>query len=343
MIQMKSGMLQNIWEQPDVLAGLVQNAQDYSGFKKDVLSKENIFIVGTGGSLNGALACVTAFAKYAGRVPVVLPASEIGYYTHLFNEKSAVVLISQSGESFETKQMCHLMAERGLPFWGLTNEEGSTLATMATKTLLMGAGKEVSSATKTYTATVMLLYLVAAADSEAAMTHLARIPACVEQTLLACQSKIEAVANILLKEKAMVVLADNINGASARASALLLKEKNLIMAEGMTASEFRHGAVEVIEKGLQVLYHAPCDQNRGETLKHIDFLQKTGCDITFVSTDKPATIAEERFLPVFTPGEDVFTHISAILPSQLLTERLARMQGLDVDNFRYLTKIVGNY
>lgn len=144
MTDKKSGMYKNISEQAEVLTRLTDNYDEViGGFAGDVLAREKLFLVGTGASLNGALSSIPAFAKLSGRVPFVIPASEIGYYTHLFDSDSAVVLISQSGDSFETKLMCDVMQGKGLPFWGITNEVDSTLAQRADKVLLMKDRKSV--------------------------------------------------------------------------------------------------------------------------------------------------------------------------------------------------------
>lgn len=341
---MKSGMYRNIMEQYGVLCTLVEGGGSaLERFAKDVRCKQRIFLIGTGASLNAALACTAAFAKYAGIVPTVLPASEVEHYTHLFGADSAVVLISQSGDSFETKMMCQLMNRKGLPFWGITNEVCSTLAKQAENVLLMRAGTEVSSATKTQTATMLLLFLVAAHGSQQGMQALAGLPARVQETISGCEARVADAAALLAKERVLYVLSDNLSGASARQGALMLKEKDFIMAEGMTASEFRHGAVEVVEKGLAVVYLAPCSANRAETQKHITFLTTVGCKLVVVSPEPFEDMNGCCYIPMAACDEDVFSNICATIPMQLLAERIADQNGYDVDGFRYLSKVVSQY
>ncbi len=339
----KSGMLINILEQEGVLQKLVCGNKEIECFAQDVRSKKNIFIVGTGASLNAAYACIVAFTQFAGIVPCVIPAAEIDYYLHVFNEDSAVILISQSGDSFETKMMCEFMQNKNLPFWGITNEANSTLAKKATSVLFMNAEKEVSSATKTYTATLLLLYLVAAFGNESALKALEEIPNTVKSTIDECESKIEKLAETLKDCKSIYVLGDNINSATARAGALLLKEKNLIMAEGMTASEFRHGAVEVCKPGLEFIIIAPTKANWEEVKKHISFLKSLNCNVTLIAPQNAPGVEEYRYLQVAGAPLDCVSQLAATIPMQLLTEKIANIIGLDVDGFLYLSKVVGKY
>ena len=342
MMKKMSGMQKNIDEQEAVITNLVEKyPEDIQDFAESLLSREQIFIVATGASLNAALSSVPAFAHFANRVPIVLPASEIMYYSHLFNEKNAVVLISQSGNSYETVQMCELMKKNRSPFWGITNEPDSSLANMADHLLFMEAEKEVSSATKTYTASVLLLQMAAAWSSQnKAITEL---PQCVSQTLHDCKESAYRIAEQLNGITQLYILGDNINGPTAREAALMFKEKVLLHAEGMTASEFRHGAVEVCQKGLKVLMCAPTRQNIDEMKKHFHYLSGLGCDVTWISPWMIDGLSEGSYIPISVPSEDTLTQIPAVIPFQYMTEHLSDFKGYDVDGFRYLTKVVAKY
>lgn len=341
---MKSVMYQNIMEQPQVLSAIVESNQNIDAFTADLLAHKTLYLVGTGASLMAAQAAVPAFAAGCGRIPHVIAAGEVFYYTHMFDRDSAVVLISQSGDSYETVKMCEWMHQRGLPFWGITNEPESTLCRMATRTLLMEAGKELSSATKTYTATLMLLLQVAAV-SEPMRSELAALPCLVQEAIALCQEPIERIAPEFVDwaGKPMYVLADSINTAAAQEAALMLKEKARILAEGMTASAFRHGAVEVIEPGLKILFCAPIKDQAGPSEVHIRFLQEHGCDVTVVAPQKPECIDEAHFIPLPECPNHPFTALPVVVPCQLLAERIADLMGLDVDGFRYLSKVVASY
>ena len=341
---MKSVMYQNILEQPAVLANIVTGNQEIEAFSTDILSRKNLYLVGTGASLMAAQASVPAFAAGCGRIPFVIPASEIFYYSHIFNHDSAVVLISQSGDSYETCKMCEWMTQRKLPFWGITNEPDSTLYRMATKTLLMGAGKELSSATKTYTATLMLLFRVAAIGTN--MLHqLSDLPPLVSKTIKDCVEAVDRASEAFLDcaGKPMYVLADTINGPAAQEAALMLKEKARILAEGMTASAFRHGAVEVVEPGLKILFCAPVKEQAKDSEIHIRYLLDRGCSVTVIALDKPDCIDTAHYIPLPYCSNPVFTALPVIIPCQILAEHIANRMGLNVDGFRYLSKVVSAY
>lgn len=158
-----------------------------------------------------------------------------------------------------------------------------------------------------------------------------------------CHDACIKMAENLLGKKTLYVLGDNINGPAARESALIFKEKCLIHAEGMTASEFRHGSVEVAEEALPVLMLSPTRSNRQEMEKHAAYLQEKGFDVYLAAPECFPSVSEDRYIPIATSEEDTMGHLSAVIPAQFIAEDLACRMGFDPDGFRFLTKVLANY
>ena len=155
---MKSGMYKNICEQYDVLKDL---AERFAAKTELDNLRGKLYLIGTGASLNACYAAIRPFVELAGVYPVVLAATEAMSYIELFGADDFVVLVSQSGESFETKQLCAAFNKAGVRFCGITNSPASTLAKKANVVIDLGTGEEVSSATKTHTASMLALYMLA--------------------------------------------------------------------------------------------------------------------------------------------------------------------------------------
>lgn len=335
---MKSIMYQNILEQYDVLRNMT------AGFSHIDLIREcngRLFLIGTGASLNACYAAVRAIFQLSGKYPIVLAATEADQYMSAFGSNDVVVLISQSGDSFETKKLCKELNDKDICFFGITNSNESTLAKSANIPILLNAGEEVSSATKTHTASMLALYLLAAQSNY--LPKFDRLVENVKSLLNQMPMEIDKLAVPLHDCSPAYVLTDNLNYASARQAALLLKEKCRLCVEGMTVSEFRHGAVEVAEPGMKALLILTEESFFNEAEKHMAFLNSLGVELYLIATREFEGIPQERTVVIPAAAEECFSPLLVTIPLQFMAERAAELNGFDVDGFRYLSKIVGNY
>jgi len=95
-------------------------------------------------------------------------ASEWGYAMPLLSKKPMFILLSQSGETADSRQVLVKANEMGIPSLTVTNVAGSTLSREATYTMLLHAGPEIAVAsTKAYTAQIATLAFLAKAVGDA--------------------------------------------------------------------------------------------------------------------------------------------------------------------------------
>jgi glucosamine--fructose-6-phosphate aminotransferase (isomerizing) len=332
------------------IQGQVEVAQQLTGpaaadrmaaLRMELKAFRQVILMGTGASLLACRAAQYAFMKYGGALPLVVPAAEIDYVLPAAGPQTLVVLVSQSGQSYETQVAVRLLKERGVRFWGITNSPDSVLAAQADRVLLMEAGEEVSSATKTYTATLLLFYRLAGVPEQL----LAAVPGDIERSLAAADPVIARWAEALQGRAVIYTLGMGSLGVAAGAGALLLKEKTAIPVEGMSLSEFRHGHIEVVRPGLPILLAAATPAAAGDVLKHGEYFASLGAEVYLV-TDTPLTssrIPAEQILIVANRGDEITGQMPAVIPFQLLAERIAAITGRDVDGFRYIAKTVDTY
>src|SRR3712207_9424442 len=85
----------------------------------------------------------------------------------LLSEKPMFILLSQSGETADSRQVLVKANAMGIPSLTVTNVPGSTLSREATYTMLIHAGPEIAVAsTKAYTAQIAALAFLAKAVGE---------------------------------------------------------------------------------------------------------------------------------------------------------------------------------
>ncbi|TFE23383.1 hypothetical protein E2980_19415 [Cohnella luojiensis] len=112
----------------------------------------------------------------------------------------------------------------------------------------------------------------------------------------------------------------------------------------MTLSEFRHGNIEVVREGLLIVVIATAE-DREESLKHAEHLASLQAEVYFI-TDRSVSlpgITEKRILILPEQADAILSQIVAVLPILLLAEKTTSLKGADVDDFRYISKVVDRY
>ncbi len=264
-------MLKEIDEQPTVMRKLItaytddnNNITVDSEIIKAVQEADRIYILAAGTSYHAGFAS-KSFLETLTDTPVELGiASEWGYNMPLLSKKPLFVMISQSGETADSRQVLVKANQMGIPSLTITNVPGSTLSREATYTMLLHAGPEIAVAsTKAYTAQIATLAILAKAvgdangNKAAAEFDLVHELSIVAQSIEATLSEKDTIA-----EKAEALLKETRNafyigrGSDyyvAMEASLKLKEISYIQCEGFAAGELKHGTISLIEDGVPVI------------------------------------------------------------------------------------------
>lgn len=335
-------LLKEIYQQPDIIRKLVNG---YGEWKDRIdLGGKEIYLIGTGASLSACMQAKYAFLKYAGVNATVVPAFEAGYYMNVFNRDCVVIVVSQSGQSYETKVICQQLEEKGISFIGVTNDQQSILGKSASQCLPLMAGEELGTATKTQTASVILLYLIATSGCEEAVKQLENLTEAMETTLREAQGYIQELAAFPGEQKTLYLTGLDAHAPTALQASLMLKEKVWLHAEGLALAEFRHGPVEVVEEGIPIMLIAHGEEKIKTLLIHADFLTKV-CHgrVVLVTNSREKQIGGYRNFSYTWEGDEELSHICATLPFQMLAERMAAERNYDIDGFKYIGKILNQY
>ncbi|MBR1544847.1 MAG: glutamine--fructose-6-phosphate transaminase (isomerizing), partial [Alphaproteobacteria bacterium] len=269
----KHYMLKEIHEQPNIVRNLlngrivdVNKPIELPEVKisKDVLQKlSKIQIIACGTSLHAGQIGRYLIEDFAGVSCEVEPASEYIYRKNTTDNNSLVIAISQSGETADTITAVKQAKEKGAYILVITNRPDSNITRYADSVLNVNAGIEVSvAATKSYTAQLLTLYLLAMYISEVRGQSLDRLPL-VKKELLSIPTKMEEIlsmekdverkAESLSSFKNFVYIGRGVNLPTAMEGALKLKEISYINANAYPAGELKHGPIALLDENMPVV------------------------------------------------------------------------------------------
>ncbi|AEB81699.1 TPA: glutamine--fructose-6-phosphate transaminase (isomerizing) [Streptococcus suis] len=349
-------MLKEIDEQPTVMRKLISAYTNEAGqvtvdadIIKAVQEADRIYILAAGTSYHAGFASKDFLEKLTD-TPVELGiSSEWGYNMPLLSKKPLFVMISQSGETADSRQVLVKANEMGIPSLTVTNVPGSTLSREATYTMLLHAGPEIAVAsTKAYTAQIATLAILAKAVGDANGNAYAKEFDLVHELSIVAQS-IEASLSEkdVIAEKVEKLLSTTRNAfyigrgsdyyVSMEAS-LKLKEISYIQCEGFAAGELKHGTISLIEDGVPVLALISNHPHlASHTRGNIQEVVARGANVLTIVDE---AVAKEDDDITVTTVHPFLSAIAMVVPTQLIAYYATLQRGLDVDKPRNLAKSV---
>jgi glucosamine--fructose-6-phosphate aminotransferase (isomerizing) len=366
----KHFMLKEIYEQPRSVRDTVQGriSLDTGRVFLDEMANitesdfkrfTSIKIAACGTSWHAGLAGKYMIEQLA-RVPVDVDyASEFRYRDPVMDEKTLLLVISQSGETADTIAALREAKELGARVLAICNVQGSMIVREADGTILTHAGPEIGVAsTKAFTSQMVALYLLGlylgevrgTLSEEEARFHaqeLAELPVKLEH-LLNDSDGIEELSKEFFRSTDFLYLGRGINFPVALEGALKLKEISYIHAEGYPAGEMKHGPNALIDERLPVLFiNTREGGNRASELRYekthsniVEVKAREGIVISVLTEgDTMSSVVSDHVIEI-PASSDLLSPILSIIPLQLLAYHIAVRRGCDVDQPRNLAKSV---
>ena len=364
-------MLAEIQEQPEALRRALSGAVDPARKVAEEAQQRDVDVVifaARGTSDHAALYAQYLF-QYLNGIPVALatPSLFTLYGASLRLGRALVIGISQSGESTDIVEVVGRAREMGALTVGITNQEGSQLATTAQHSLLCHAGLERSvAATKTYTTTCAVLAMLSASmpGGELLRDGIEQIPQ-LAAAALKSEEIVKRMAERYVHAHDCVVLGRVFQYSTAREMALKLEETCYIVATPFSTADFKHGPAAIIERGSPVIIFAPPGRTSADSLDLLHWLREQNADCLVISEDErlleQATTSILLELPALAKGNargtggiegesnaakdahmsvaELLAPIPYIIPGQLFANYLALYKGLNPDQPRGLSKI----
>jgi glutamine---fructose-6-phosphate transaminase (isomerizing) len=365
----KHFMLKEIFEQPrairDTILGRVgQESGRIFLDEMDITAKQfqsfrEIKIIACGTSWHAALAGKFMIEKLA-RIPVEVDyGSEFRYRDPIVSPDVLTVVISQSGETADTRAAQWEAKQKGSKTLAICNVVGSMITREAAGTIYTHAGPEIGVAsTKAFTCqltalVILALYLAETrgrldeATARDFVQELVCIPGKLE-TILANERQYEELGRKLFRASDFLFLGRGIHFPIALEGALKLKEISYIHAEGYPAGEMKHGPNALIDENLPVVVLATHDPTSREskllyekTLSNIQEVKAREGKVLAIVTEGDREIRKVADDVIEVPAApDMLAPILEIVPLQLLAYQIAVRRGCDVDQPRNLAKSV---
>lgn len=309
---------------------------------------DRIVIVACGTSYYAGLVGEYLIEELAGIPVEVQLASEFKYRHEPFSRSTALLAISQSGETADTIAALKKVENYGVLRLGVVNAVGSTIARMTDAGVYCHAGPEQAVAsTKAFIAQVTVLTLIALHLSDGKtplykplIEELASLPA-KAASMLTSAGNIEKIAAKYKDERDFLFIGRGYEFPSALEGSLKLKEISYIHAEGYAAGEMKHGPLAMIDENFPTFALATDSPLQEKLMSNIEEIKARKGRIIAVATEGNKAIAEQADDVMYTPKtlEQTQPLLSAIA-MQLFSYHIAVAKGLNVDRPRNLAKSV---
>lgn len=361
---MKNGfphfMLKEIYEQPQALKNTIlpRISKGLPDFTDDLIpdtileSCNKIHIIACGTAMHAGMVA-RALSEPLLRIPVMVSiASEFRYEEPLIDEKTLVIVISQSGETIDTLAAMRLAKSYGSQTISIVNVKGSTIARESDYVLYTHAGPEIAVAsTKAYSVQLAALYMIICRMSlvrgkysqEQAASFLSKlldvIPAI--ETMISRKEEEKDLVTHLIQHSDAFFIGRGRDYAFSLEGALKLKEISYIHAEAYAAGELKHGTIALITDGSPVIAIATQEHVFSKLISNVREVKARGAFVILLTKSSAVVEGNLADIHIRIPDvDDAFAVFPIAVILQLIAYYASLGKNLDVDQPRNLAKSV---
>jgi len=354
-------MHKEIAEQPEAVARTLSGRFDHrfdtahlGGLEleaRDLLEIRRVVVLGCG-SAHYAGRIGAHLIESLARIPAAAePASEFRYRNPVIEKDALYVVVSQSGETFDTLAALQEVRRKGGRTLGIVNAVGSTIARECAGGIYLHAGPEVSvTSTKTFTCTAVAFALLALhlgrirdlgpAEGKRLIDALEALPAQIQQ-VLDDEARIQVLAAKYAEVRNAYFIGRVAGFPAALEGAQKLKEVSYLHAEAYPASELKHGPLALISPETPTVVILPHDPLLEKSISSIEEIKARGgpvLAVTHAGEPRVERLADDVI--VVPKSEPELDSILLGIPLQLFAYHIAVALGRDVDQPRNLAKSV---
>ena len=343
----KHFMLKEIMEEPLVLSRTLNNYLNHFDKVFDISNYEEIHIVACGSALYAGMIGRSLIEEKAHIKCYCECASEYRYKSVIYDRKTLVIIVSQSGETADTVAAMRKAHEEGIDTLAIVNVKTSTIAREAKYKMFIEAGPEIAVATtKAYLLQVCLFSLIAlkAANQKKLEDHY-------EETLKLAK-KLPSMVDKVLKDrdlfsKAAADIKDNydvffigrgIDFAISCEGSLKLKEVSYTHSDSYQAGELKHGTISLIEEGVPVFVINSCEKTMDKTESNAVEVESRKARVFQITNNEK--FQEHYWNYVVEKTSDYFQPLLIVPVLQLIAYYVGDMRNLEIDKPRNLAKSV---
>ncbi|MEK7838911.1 MAG: glutamine--fructose-6-phosphate transaminase (isomerizing), partial [candidate division NC10 bacterium] len=288
-----------------------------------------IIVLACGTSWHAGLIGEYMIEEFA-RIPVEVEyASEFRYRNPIVDEGTAVLVISQSGETADTLAAMREAQRKGARSLGIVNVVGSTIARESDGGVYIHAGPEIGVAsTKAFTCQVTVLSLLTLAlgrQREMSLEQGAKLARALEEIpgkmerIIEGSTDVERIAAQHAQHNNFIYLGRGYNFPVALEGALKLKEISYIHAEGYPAAEMKHGPIALIDDNMPVVFICTRDAAYDKVMNNMMEVRARRGRIIAIATEGDDRVCQHADHVLYVPHTlPMLQPLLSVIPFQLL-------------------------
>ena len=339
-------MLKEIMEEPVVLEKTFEPYLKHLDKLPDLTKYEEIHIVACGSAMYAGMIGKTLLEEYANTKVEIDVASEYRYKNIIYDRKTLVILISQSGETADTIAAMRKAKEHNVETLAIVNVKTSTIARESDEKKFIEAGPEIAVATtKAYILQVGIMALLAyktalekglVKEKDKVLQEAKKLPRLIKE-VLDRREEYKKIAKEIYTSEDIFFIGRKIDYATSLEGSLKLKEVSYIHSEAYQAGELKHGTISLIEDKMPVFAIVTDDTIKDKTVSNIEEVKSRGAKTIIISNEK----WENQKLQVVVPKISPYFQPILIVPTlQLIAYETAKLRGCDIDKPKNLAKSV---
>jgi glucosamine--fructose-6-phosphate aminotransferase (isomerizing) len=308
---------------------------------------DRIVIVACGTSYYASLVGEYLLEEIAGIPVEVQQASEFKYRNEPLSRSTAIIAVSQSGETADTLAALQKVAGYGVLRLGVVNAVGSSIARTTDAGVYCHAGAEQSVAsTKAFLAQVTVLTLIALYLSNGntplykqVITELDALPQKIEE-ILNLEPAIKKLAKKYAHHRDFLYIGRRYMYPLALEGALKLKELSYIHAEGFAGGEMKHGPLAMIDKDFPTLALALNGELFEKTISNMQEIKARSGPLIALCNNKQAVAQIADDIIQIPETMEQLQPLLAAPVLHLFAYHVAKELGKNIDKPRNLAKSV---
>jgi glucosamine--fructose-6-phosphate aminotransferase (isomerizing) len=297
---------------------------------------KSVVLTGMGSSFHGLHSLRLELIDHGFTAMMVETSELVHYMRPLFDPKTLIVAVSQSGQSAEVIRLLEINGSNS-PVIAITNTAGSPLAAQADATILTQAGTEFSVSCKTYLTALMALHwlgdILCGRDLRRTREELGQAAPAVDAYLAHWKDHVQSLSQLLKGTRNLFLVGRGSSLAAVGTGALIVKEAAHFHAEAMSSAAFRHGPFEMLSKEIFVLVFSGDGRTSDLNRRLLEDVRERQGRAELVSGGAALPACNLSAAP-----RSIHPMLE-ILPVQMITLALAALAGREAGRFEFATKV----
>ena len=326
---------------------LETNLKELNEIKEKLRNIEKIVLTACGTAYYACLYGRYLFEEYLNLNSEAEIASELRYRNYPYNEKTLLIVISQSGETIDTLEALKIAKKRNVLIIGIINVPGSSITRLVDKVIYTQAGPELAVAsTKAFLAqitslVILMIYLaeikgINLKNKKQIFEEIKIIPEKIKE-IINRKEEIKKLAEDLICFKNFYFLGRKFQYPIALEGALKLKEIAYLHSEAYPAGETKHGPIALIDENFPVFILAPKDSVYEKTISNLEEIKARKGKIILISDE---AFEKADYVFKIPKSLEIFYPFLTVVPLHLFAYYFAKILGREIDRPRNLAKSV---